>query len=136
MSEQKGYFRVVNIKGDPDFRPTKDEAVIMMDRTNPLLGNKHPMKVKTWQERDRVIELFRQHLDADFAKNGPMRQALLEIARDIVEQDKKVAGACWCAGAACHVDVIAKRVYTLIQEIRQNQEVEQATGLCKVKSKL
>lgn len=50
------------------------------------------MKVKTWQERDRVIELFNQDIEADFLANGPMRQALFKIALNIVDQRKRVAG--------------------------------------------
>lgn len=128
MSDETGYFRVVNIKGEPDFRPTKDETLIMMDRTNPILGNKYPMKVKTWQERDRVIDLFNQDLEADFLADGPMRQALLKIALDIVDNGKRVAGGCWCSGASCHVDKIAIKVRELIQALRQEREINSTNG--------
>lgn len=118
----KGYFRVVNIKGEPDFQPTKDEILILMDRTNPILGNKHPMKFKNWRERDRVIDLFSQDLDADFLIEGPMYQALLVLAKRIVDNNAKIAGGCHCAGAPCHVDIIALRIDKLINQMQQYSE--------------
>lgn len=94
MSDDLGYFRVVNLKGAPEYRPRKGEKTIVMDRTHPILGNKHPMKVKTWQERDRVIALFRQDLEADFLIEGPMYQAIFKIAQDIVNSNIKICGSC------------------------------------------
>lgn len=35
MVDEIGYFTVVNIKGEPDFWPTRDETLTMMDRTSP-----------------------------------------------------------------------------------------------------
>lgn len=135
MSDEIGYFRVVNIKGDPDFRPKKDETLIIMDRTHPVLGNKYPMRVTTWQERDRVIDLFNQDLEADFRSDGPMRQAILKIARDIVDNGRRVAGGCHCAGAPCHVDKIALKLNALVQELREEQELRPAS-LVATKGKL
>lgn len=94
MSDELGYIRVVNIKGEEDFRPTKDETLIMMDRSNKVLGNRHFMRGHSRLERERVIEAHREDLEADFAVDGPKRQALWKIAMDIVQNGTRVAAGC------------------------------------------
>ena len=59
------YVRVVNVKGEPEYQATSDEKVIVAHRGNPILGNKHPMKVQTMKERDRVIGEYKKDLEAD-----------------------------------------------------------------------
>lgn len=95
MSEEMGYARVINVRGDEDFQLEAGETLIMMDRTNPLFGNPHIMKVKTWQERDRVIAAYRKDLEADIAVQGPRYQALMKISHDIVANNKKIGLGCW-----------------------------------------
>ena len=98
MSEDQGYIRVVNVRGDEDFCPIPSEKLIMVDRTNKILGNRHVMKVKSRMERERVIEAFRKDIEADIAGGGPMSKALMDMAKDIVENNAKIGAGCWCAG--------------------------------------
>ncbi len=62
---------------------------------NPILGNKHPMKVQSMKERDRVINEYKKDLDADLEVQGPMYQALKEVAKDIVDNKQKIAFSCF-----------------------------------------
>ena len=121
MKEEQGYIRVVNVRGDEDFQPTRDEKLIMMDRTNKVLGNPHVMKSQTRLERERVIEAYRKDIETDFAGQGPMYQTLRAIAKDIVENGTKVAAGCWCAGAACHLDVVAEKVLEMTQVMKEDR---------------
>ena len=95
MSEEQGYIRVVNVRGDEDFCPIPSEKLVMIDRSNPVLGNRHVMKAKSRMERERVIEAFRKDIEADIAIGGPMSQALSEMAQDIVENNAKIGCGCW-----------------------------------------
>jgi hypothetical protein len=96
MSEEQGYIRVVNIRSDDeDFRAVKGERVIMMDRTNPIMGNRHVMTSQTRLERERVIEAHLADLEADIQRKGPMHQTMMAIAFDIVDQNDKVALQCF-----------------------------------------
>ena len=96
MSEDQGYARVVNIRtDDEDFRASKDERVIMMDRTNATMGNRHVMKTQSRLERERVVDAYQIDLDADIARKGPMYQTMMAIAVDIVDRGDKVALQCF-----------------------------------------
>ena len=96
MSEELGYARVVNIRtDDEDFRAAKGERVIMMDRSNPIMGNKNEMKAKTRLERERVIDAYQKDLEADIKRKGPMYQTMMAIAFDIVDRNDKVALQCF-----------------------------------------
>lgn len=125
MSEELGSIRVVNVRGDEDHRPEPHETLIMIDRTNKVLGNPHVMKTHSRLERERVIEAYRKDLETDIAVEGPMYQALLAMAKDIVENRTKVAAGCWCAGAACHGDVIAEKVRNMIVTLRANPNLKE-----------
>ena len=96
MSEEQGYARVVNIRADDeDFRVSKDERIIMMDRTNLTMGNRHVMKGQSRLERERVIDAYQADLDADIQRKGPMYQTMIAIALDIVDRGDKVALQCF-----------------------------------------
>lgn len=124
MSAEQGYIRVVNVRGDEDFCPLPSERLVMVDRTNKVLGNKHVMKVKSRLERERVIEAFRKDIEADIAHGGSMSQVLMEMAKDIVNTNVKIAAGCWCAGAACHGDVIAEKVREMVVVLREERELK------------
>lgn len=47
MGEELGYIRVANVRGDEDFRPLPHEKLVMVNRTNPVLGNRHAMKTNS-----------------------------------------------------------------------------------------
>lgn len=96
MSEEQAYIRVVNVRGaDEDSRAVPGERVIRMDRTNKVMGNRHPMQVQTRRERERVIEAYRLDLEEDIKRKGPMWQTMMAIAHDILDRDDKVALQCF-----------------------------------------
>ena len=95
MSEQQGSIRVVNVRGDEDFSPIPSEKLVMVDRSNKVLGNRHDMKVKSRAERERVIEAFRVDIEADIARSGPMSKAIAEMAKDIVDNNAHIGAGCW-----------------------------------------
>lgn len=102
MSEDWGYVRVVNVRvvnvraDDEDFRAAPGERVVPMDRTsNPLMGNRHDMKAKSMAERDRVVAAHAADLEADIKRKGPMYQAMMAIAFDIVDKNERVAISCF-----------------------------------------
>lgn len=66
------YIRVVNVRGEPEYQANSDEKVIIAHRTNPILGNKNPMKAQTMKERARVIAEYKKDLENDLAIKGPM----------------------------------------------------------------
>ena len=48
MSEEQGYVCVVNVRtDDDDFRAAPGERVIMMDRSNRVMGNRHVMATQS-----------------------------------------------------------------------------------------
>lgn len=91
------------------------ESIISIDRTNPILGNRHVMrKPNDARERERVIVAHEKDLDADFARQGPMHQAITDIA-ERVGSGERVALACWCAPLPCHGDNIIKKIRLLLE---------------------
>lgn len=107
-----GYVRVINQRADmmPDAQPEPDEVVLKVDRSNPVLGNRHILKNKlNHVERTRVIAAYRRDLERDIEKDGPMSREIEAIATRVV-QGEKICMACWCAPMDCHGDVIAEKV--------------------------
>lgn len=105
-----GYVRLANFKGDRDYGPESDEVVVRIDREHACLGNQHYLSNKAdSQERNKVINLFERDLELDEAEDGPMTQAILELALRVVKGEKIVL-MCWCTPLACHGDVIIKRI--------------------------
>ena len=128
MSEELGYVRVVNVRGtDEDSRAVPGERVIRMDRTNKVMGNRHPMLVQTMRERERVIEAYRVDLEEDIKRQGPMWQTMMAIAKDIIEKDQKVALQCHCFPAPCHLDQVATRIAGMVSELRKESAAEPVT---------
>jgi hypothetical protein len=105
-----GYVRLANFKGDRDYGPEPGEIVVRIDREHACLGNQHFLANKAdSRERDKVIILFERDLDLDEAVDGPMTQAILELALRVIAGEKIVL-MCWCTPLACHGDVIVKRI--------------------------
>lgn len=128
------YVRVVNVRGDIDFQATYDEKVIIVHRDNLILGNQHPMKKQTMDERDRVIAAYKQDLKEDLKIKGPMYQLLYNIAEDMVYNKQKIALQCFCAPLACHgsllIPVIVKMAHEII-EMNNNVEKDPIKSLKK-----
>ena len=84
------------------------ETVIAIDRSNPVLGNRHVLyKPKDIHERTSVIAAYEKDLDADFERGGVMYQAVVKIA-ERVQRGEHVALECWCAPLPCHGDSIIR----------------------------
>lgn len=107
-----GSVRVIHICALPE--DTQGDTVIVVDRSHPVLGNRHVLKEKLdHEERARVIAAYRSDMDADFAVGGPMSKAVADIAAKVLA-GQDVALACHCAPLPCHGDVIAERVRDLV----------------------
>jgi len=106
---------VTNCRHYSEITPEPDDTVIFVDRTNRILGNPFPMQTKTPVERKRVIALYKQKFDADFAIKGPMYQECLRIAI-LIEQGKSIALQCWCAPLPCHGDTIKRGIELILAE--------------------
>lgn len=122
------YIRVVNIRGDNEYLAQPDEKIIVAHRDNPILGNQHPMKSKSMSERNRVIQANKEDLEEDLLKQGPMYKVLKEIAKDIVENNQKIAMQCFCAPCDCHADnylpVIVKMAQELLNEKNNSRNLK------------
>ena len=119
MSEEQGYVRVVNVRGtEEDFRAAPGERVIIMDRSNRVMGNRHVMATQSRLERERVIDAYQVDQEEDIKRKGPMWETMMAIAQDIVEKNYKVALQCFCAPAPCHLDQVATRIAAMAQELR------------------
>lgn len=95
----------------PDAQPEDDESVVMVDRSNPVLGNRHILTQKTnIQERERVISAYAKDLEADLAVGGPMSREIDSLAERI-RAGEKICLACWCKPSPCHADILVKRIF-------------------------
>lgn len=113
----RGYARVVNYRQDmaPDSQPEEGEVVIPVDRRNPVLGNKHILRNKLdSRERALRIEEYRQDLDRDFARKGPMYQAIRELALRVIAGER-LALQCACKPYPCHGDDIAEKIAAMVK---------------------
>jgi Domain of unknown function (DUF4326) len=114
------YLRVVNVRGEPEYQANDDEKVIVAHRDNPIFGNKHPMKIQTMKERDRVISEYKKDLETDLKVQGPMYKALKEIAKDIVDNKQKIALSCYCSPLRCHAEHLLPVIVDMAQELLSN----------------
>jgi hypothetical protein len=81
-----------------------DELVIDVDRSNPVLGNRHILHDHfDGAERDRVIAAHARDFEADLAAHGPMSRAIDDIVEKM-RAGRKIALRCWCAPRRCHAD--------------------------------
>lgn len=98
--------RVVNGKGyDPGER-----LAIYVGRPTPL-GNKFIN-----MPRERAIELYREWLKANAAKDVRVQFQLFFIASEALRQPIDLV--CSCAPLACHADVVREMVIELAEGIR------------------
>lgn len=135
-SSVKGYVRVVNYRTDmqPDAQPENDETVVAVDRRNPVLGNKHYLRVKTdLNERHKVIAAFTRDLESDFVIKGPMHLAIRDLANR-VHSGEKITLQCACKPSPCHGDVIAKKINEMVDELEKALSVTQSNQFQETKS--
>lgn len=96
-----------------------DEAIVDVDRSNPILGNPHILRDhRDMQERLRVIAAYERDLDRDLAERGPKTREIEKIAHRL-RRGEKIALRCWCAEPPtrpqrpCHGDRIRLEVLRL-----------------------
>lgn len=119
----KGYVRVTNarVSMSEDTAPEDDEAIVWVDRTNPVLGNEFVLRNKLdRKERDHVLALYSSKLDADLSSGGPMSKAIRGLA-DRVLAGEKICLQCWCRPLPCHADRLEKEVYRIVLGEQQKQ---------------
>lgn len=113
---RKGSVRVVS-KRRGGTAPDPGETVIDIDRTNPILGNRHILKNPNDEaERTRVIDAHGRDLDHDLAQNGPMAASLIALARRVAAGEQ-IALRCWCAPKRCHGDRQKYEIERMAEEI-------------------
>ena len=106
-----GSVRVVS-KRKGGVTETSGETVIDVDRNHPVLGNRHILtNHEDADERRRVIAAYDKDFKADMAAQGPMFEAVSELA-ERVAGGEHLALRCWCAPRECHADIIADKVAT------------------------
>jgi hypothetical protein len=120
-NEISDYIRVTNVKGDPEYRSTADEKIVIVHRGNKTLGNRHVMKQASMNERERVIKAYKEDLELDLKINGPMSKMIYEIADDLVKNHQKIALECFCAPCNCHGFVVLNEVVRVAKKILENE---------------
>lgn len=104
-----GSVRVVS-KRKGGIEARSDESVVDVDRENPVLGNTFILHDhRDDKERALVIGKYKEKLNADWSRRGPMRKAIEDLAVR-VKAGEKLALRCWCAPKWCHAELIAEKV--------------------------
>lgn len=127
------YVRVVNLRGEEEYRAHSDEKIIIGHRASPIFGNKNYKTSKSMSERERVIAQFENDLKEDLAIKGPMFNALQEIAQDIVQNHQKIALECWCVPANCHLLKLVPVIVDMAKEILKQELKEESGSILKPK---
>lgn len=111
-----GSIRIGSKRANSAGKPRPDESVIHVDRTNPVLGNRHVLRNHLDViERTAVIRAYNADLIEDEKVGGPMTKAIARIA-DRVGAGENVILMCWCAPEFdCHARHIVTRVNRLIR---------------------
>lgn len=112
LNNLKGGVRVINMRTNApsDARPKEGESIIVVDRSNKILGNRHIMQRKhDDRERALVIARYKIDLEKDESVNGLITQSLKMMANR-VKQGERICLACWCKPYDCHADLLVKRI--------------------------
>lgn len=124
IEDIENYIRVVNVRGDDDFRAKPEEKIISGDR-DTILGNQHIMVKKTMKERERVIEEYKKDLKKDLSQKGPIWKTLQAISSDIVENEQKIALSCFCKPLGCHLDSLIPVIIDMaIEKLSQKKSLK------------
>ncbi|WP_186214878.1 DUF4326 domain-containing protein [Burkholderia gladioli] len=115
----KGSVRVENLRAS-EIEP--GESTMMVDRSHPILGNRHFLKNRLdHAERAKRLDGYRQDLDRDFERHGPMYRILRDLARRVAAGED-IVFLCWCKPLPCHGDILAEKVYQLAAQIVGDME--------------
>lgn len=83
-------------------QPVAGDTIVYIGRPS-ILGN--PFAMVSEGHRSTVIRQYREWLRVEYAKKGPVFDALHALAKR-VREGEHLALQCWCAPRACHGDVI------------------------------
>lgn len=121
----KGYIRIVSRRAGGK-RAHPGETIIRVDRSNPLLGNRHYLSnPNDLAERDKVIALNRADVEADVACCGPIFRFLRDDIAVRVENGERLAFECFCAPKRCHAENHRDVVSHLVgRDVRPPDELE------------
>jgi len=87
---------------------------VSVDRTNRILGNQYILNdPQNFNERDRVIAMYKKDFESDFSQKGSMFKALNALA-DRVKNGEKIALMCWCSPKKCHADILKSKILDII----------------------
>lgn len=106
------------------------EFIIDVDRTNPILGNRHLKNpnLSDKSEHARVIEAHADEFEADCLRSGAMFMAISRLA-DRVKAGERMALRCWCArpdrDVACHADIYKDKIAELAGLAAGQPKIEQ-----------
>ena len=95
------YIRIAS-KRKGGVRPQPGELVVVIDRGNPVLGNRHYLADHNDDAaRDRCVDAYQRDLDEDASRRGPISKELRLLA-EIVAGGTPLALVCWCAVPYAH----------------------------------
>ena len=98
------------------------EKIYDVDRTDPILGNKHHLKnINDSCERKMVIEAHLLDVMKDLSENGPISKRLDLIAEE-VSKGENIALRCWCAPKPCHADTYKRLIYDKVRKITKEED--------------
>ena len=114
-----GTIRIGSKRANSAGKPRPGETVISVDRSNPVLGNRHILHDhRNATERWSVIAAYEDDLIADEQVHGPMTRAIEGIAQRVAS-GQNVILMCWCAPEYdCHARHIVTRVKRLVERIK------------------
>lgn len=93
----------------------KSYSKIRVDRKNPILGNPHRMRNQSNEERNRVIQLFRQDVISSRNILGPLWSEIVSLAVR-VSLGENIALLCWCCPKSCHADIIKEYILLILEQ--------------------
>ena len=127
--EHKGSVRVVSCRKEKRaVVATAQETLVMVDRTNPVLGNRYVLEnFRDGDQRDAVITAYKNDLDRDIDRGGPMFQELKLLAARVAGGER-IALCCWCAPRKCHADFLTEKIKNLAG-IEETKKIEQQDSL-------
>lgn len=122
---KKGGVRITNMRVSmsPETQPEEHETVVVIDRTNAVLGNRHILTQKSnLRERERVIALHQKDLDHSMKVNGEMAKEIHALAAR-VRDGERLCLACWCQPSPCHGENYVRAIRQINTEIERLAQV-------------
>ena len=116
---EPGHVRTVNLRGHDGIAIEPDETAIRVDRANPIFGNPyHMLRRNDPHSRDIALSAYRQDLQKDIARNGPINQEI-ELLAQRLNTGENLALQCWCAPLPCHGDFLVQAIRKAAERHRE-----------------